>query len=46
MVFHCAAICDMGSDGLHEEAAVPNYVDRRNENPRLKEACSGQSSQW
>jgi methionyl aminopeptidase len=22
---------------LHEEPQVPNYVDRRNENPRLKE---------
>ena len=22
---------------LHEEPQVPNYVDRKNENPRLKE---------
>jgi hypothetical protein len=31
---------------LHEEPQIPNYVDRKNENPRLKEAWCWLSSRW
>ena len=34
----CGSLWDTGSGRrLHEEPQVPNYVDRKNENPRLKE---------